>query len=1043
MRIQQSVHNKIKKGIGILLSSVLTFGMAAGIIPWGGIESTLYVQAAGNQPSVMSLNGLGVAKEGKPANVEVKTINLNAAVLRPDDTWSRGGNQVYFGTYSNSPVKYRVLSSPTTTQSTTNDSLLLDCNTVLETKTFDEAMSDSFYTDTIFSNMEKGAIETTTLKACKYSYTMKGVSLNCTDNEGSKHVFCLSIAEADTLYTDDEARKKTPDNGIWWLRSYCEWGKNTYTGGVNWIGEVSAQETDKKTKGVSPALNVNLSSVLLASVSGLNAKSSDLAAVTSSTAIEWKLTLLDKSKSVSVAEGQNVKRQGTTITVPYTYGGSDVSQISIMITNKAYEASDAQVRYYGKLQDVPTGSTTGTGTFTLPENLASQKCGTDYYAYIIAEDINGETTTDYASAPAQINIPDAPASITKVDITGITAPVAGQPLDTVADCQSEGVKNTLTVTWEPNHTTAKYGTSYTASVKLEAEDGYEFAHVKNIAATVNGEKAVAEVLVGGTYRVRYTFSETAKAKLKRITAPADITGIANGTPKEAAALGLPAAVTIETEDKSITTATVNWDLNNCNYDPAKTEEQTVIISGTVTCPEKVDANGVELTTSIAITVNAANVADTVEAPIASVPSGTYTVNQTVTLSSPTEGATIYFTTNGADLTKPADGTPYDVQIIQVEGITGRTETKRIKAIAVKNGVQSAMATFTYIIDLTGGTSGEQAPTITSHPQNEAVKTGERAVFTVGATGTNLTYQWQVERNDGKGFVDIDGENSESYIIGVTDMACNGFRYQCVVSNSASSVTSNIATLTVTDELTPPSGIMYTITATAGEHGSITPSGNVEVKDGESQSFDITADEGYEIEALLVDGSKAEIASSYTFENVTMEHSIKVTFKQKGSTSDPENTDPNPAEKPKQEAEPAGNQAPQHEHNFRWVTVQTASAAQDGLEELRCDCGMVMESSVVPASRAYVNELCQNLAAAMENGSVTFDSGRIYTISDYIIKRLRDRADVTTTITFEYNHSQYRMIIPAGVDYTELLEDQDYFYGYFYFAKKVGAKVENL
>lgn len=36
MRIQQSVHNKIKKGIGILLSGVMVFGMAAGIIPGGG-----------------------------------------------------------------------------------------------------------------------------------------------------------------------------------------------------------------------------------------------------------------------------------------------------------------------------------------------------------------------------------------------------------------------------------------------------------------------------------------------------------------------------------------------------------------------------------------------------------------------------------------------------------------------------------------------------------------------------------------------------------------------------------------------------------------------------------------------------------------------------------------------------------------------------------------------------------------------------------------------------------------------------------------------
>ena len=61
----------------------------------------------------------------------------------------------------------------------------------------------------------------------------------------------------------------------------------------------------------------------------------------------------------------------------------------------------------------------------------------------------------------------------------------------------------------------------------------------------------------------------------------------------------------------------------------------------------------------------------------------------------------------------------------------------------------------------------------------------------------------------------------------------------------------------------------------------------------------------------------------------------------------------------------------------------------------------------------------------------------------MIRKLQERADVTTTITFEYNRTKYRMIIPAGVDYTEMLEDEDYFYGYFYFAQKVGAKVDIL
>ena len=286
--------------------------------------------------------------------------------------------------------------------------------------------------------------------------------------------------------------------------------------------------------------------------------------------------------------------------------------------------------------------------------------------------------------------------------------------------------------------------------------------------------------------------------------------------------------------------------------------------------------------------------------------------------------------------------------------------------------------------------------------------------------------------------------------------CDGYQYRCIVSNSAGSVTSDSATLTVIDDATPPSETTYIITAAAGANGSISPSGSVEVKEGADQTFTITADEGYEIENLKVDGSDVSAASSYTFNNVTEAHRIEATFKQKVTNPDPgqpENPDPgqpenpNPAEKPKPEVKkdetPASSQAPQHEHSFNWVTVQTASAAQDGLEELRCSCGIVKERSVVPASQAYVNELYQNLSQALAEGEVSFDSGRIYTISDYLIRKLQERADVTTTITFEYNQDKYRMMIPAGVDYSELLEDEDYFYGYFYFAKKVGARVESL
>ena len=70
---------------------------------------------------------------------------------------------------------------------------------------------------------------------------------------------------------------------------------------------------------------------------------------------------------------------------------------------------------------------------------------------------------------------------------------------------------------------------------------------------------------------------------------------------------------------------------------------------------------------------------------------------------------------------------------------------------------------------------------------------------------------------------------------------------------------------------------YTITASAGPHGSINPSGNVTVNQGSDISFTITPDAGYQIDDVLVDGSSVGAVSSYTFTNVTEDHTISATF----------------------------------------------------------------------------------------------------------------------------------------------------------------------
>lgn len=96
------------------------------------------------------------------------------------------------------------------------------------------------------------------------------------------------------------------------------------------------------------------------------------------------------------------------------------------------------------------------------------------------------------------------------------------------------------------------------------------------------------------------------------------------------------------------------------------------------------------------------------------------------------------------------------------------------------------------------------PAITSQPQDTTVESGQTATFAVSATGAGLIYQWQINRNDGKGFVDIAGGNEASYTTGKTNTNCNNYSYMCLISNSNASVTSEAATLTVT--ASPEAGV---------------------------------------------------------------------------------------------------------------------------------------------------------------------------------------------------------------------------------------------
>lgn len=1052
MRVRKRMqrrHHSVKGRIVGLLSGVLTFGMAAGLYPGGGTEAVLNVQAAEaiSEPSVTDY----ATKE-----------QLKDKTFKPDDGTGIGANigKLIFGKNSDGTVqKWYILGKD---GSISGDNTIIFSDRPIEKEVQFYASTENrlkygstiypnnyLYSDldsklqslegTCFSNQERALMKDTEIKV------KTGKDPDIISGSSFRRLYALEAdpwKRSEKIYAGRQSATRisiatycsNADTSKFWLRSITnETTEPSVYQDVQFVNvadkKVGGAKTVTEKLDVWPAVDLNLSNVLFASSydgSNINNRDGMILRIDGKNKDIGTVTYNPRTNTVTVKPGKTKK----VVRLVVQYG------------------KNANERGVFKKTVVADQTLTGSEIF---ENVNASDI--DWSKCKIWLEITDADGMIYAVEATEDTNPTTIDSI----VAKIDEPKAGKLLSTSVDA-GDHVTTEITWTYEgqtvlANEKAKYYPACYTAHITFVPAEGYGFSDSTKIQ--INGSECEPNLLEGKITAERYFYSSW--DKLISITAPASIT-VANGTAYKD--MNLPAQVDIVTEGSTVDKADVSWNTESPvrgSYDPAVSAEQTVTLQGTVTRPETINADGVELTTSITITISAAEKNNIVEAPIADPEAGTYTENQKVTLKSATEGAVIYYTTNGVEPSSTT-GTQYTGPITAT-GTKGQSVETNIKAIAVKDGMQdSAVMTYKYTIELPSQTPEIKAPVITSQPEDVTVKEGETATFIVKATGTDLTYQWEIDTKGDNDFVSISGTTGKgaSYTTGIRNMENNGTKYRCIVSNSAGSVTSRSATLTVADDTIPPSETTYIITATAGANGSISPSGSVEVKEGADQTFTITADEGYEIENLKVDSSDVSAASSYTFNNVTEEHSIEATFKQKVTNPDPgqpenpdpgKTEDPNPAEKPKPEVKkdeaPASSQAPQHEHSFNWVTVQTASAAQDGLEELRCSCGIVKERSVVPASQAYVNELYQNLSQALAEGEVSFDSGRIYTISDYLIRKLQERADVTTTITFEYNQDKYRMMIPAGVDYSELLEDEDYFYGYFYFAKKVGARVESL
>ena len=531
-----------------------------------------------------------------------------------------------------------------------------------------------------FTTAEQGLMNPTTvrtndiLNSTTYTTTDKLYALTA-DGTGSPYTTIKAGSDNNTVLAESSYWRS---GECFWLRSPSDYSSDNIAM-LAYPGKHVYGSIVRTKFAVQPASNLDLSSVLFASAATAASSDTKSEKITDSAAMTLRLDGTGKdigTATYNTTTGDIKAVKGATSqTVALVVQGNDG-------TNNWY--------YSKKI--------TGTDVVNVSDIVAESNtpASIDLSACKIWLEITEDNVTYVVNATETVV-----SEISSVAITDIATPVSNTALDAEASCVTEGVSSTTPqITWTPSDSTAGYNTSYTASITLTAATGYEFTD--STTATVLGNNATSITKnTDGTLTVTYDFPATAKDKLISITAPQAIT-VANGTAYDA--MNLPATVNIVTEGNTESSAPVTWNTTapaSGSYEPSVLTQQTVTLNGTVTCPDSIDDNGVLLITTITITISAAGI---VGAPTVNLAAGTYTENQSVTLTSSTEGATIYYTTDGSEPTitggVPAGTTAVYTAPIAVTGTEGESITTTIKAIAVKDRMQnSSVEKFTYTIQI--------------------------------------------------------------------------------------------------------------------------------------------------------------------------------------------------------------------------------------------------------------------------------------------------------------------------------------------------------
>ena len=769
-------------------------------------------------------------------------------------------DNIYFGTWDEEPIKWRVLDDQTNTG---ESGLFLLSDALLGTGRYGDVYFDNsgntsnawqsstaktwcnnFYGSS-FSNGEQGAVLATTKS--DEALSTGGISFAASENilNGDK-VFFLSAEEAENSaygFTDDNARIANYGNsaGVWWLRSpYAIF--TTYAGVVFGDGPVYAYVVSG-VWAARPAFNLNLNSVLFASAAVGGKPDGGLTPISEYTGNEWKLTLKDSNRNFAVTETTVSGDPGDTVTLHYTGATAGINEyISVIL------ADNSGAQYYGRVAQ-PTAEN-GTVEIKIPSDIAPG----DYTLKVFNEQYNGDYNTDYASNFTDIaltveNQPDEQFTLASggryyfdlsaTDIPGTANSGNSFGAVSLPDTTLHYVPFTYAGTIEAYKLTSAMATTE------EYAQQNKYAHSLFVADYVVTNDVswdalnTAHLIFGKDYAsggVDYT--------LRAPSVGSNFIGSGNserGVPqsnewdtmlnKNSGYIQNWNKIYLWGQDTVSGNASYRarrgyssaryWYSNNATHSYPFVGFRPVL---EVLNPDTLGSGGLKVVT---LDLGGGKLGGSSEDIQIIVKTGSkFTAPASDGMTCPDGNTGSYFMWLGSDgnLYAPGESVP--------EVVTTLT-------------AQWTVNQYTITYDLAGGTVEGNPDTYTIETVAFTLKNPTKYGYTfTGWSGTGL-----------------DGENNMTVTIPKGSTGDRSYtahwRYNGGGGGSSYSY--------------------YTIKATAGTGGSISPSGNVSVREGRDQPFTITPDKGYAVSNVKIDGKSIGAVKSYTFENVRRTHTIEVIF----------------------------------------------------------------------------------------------------------------------------------------------------------------------